>query len=189
MNDSVANIDILKNIKINEEFEGVCPPLTEDEFELLEKNILSDGEVTCPLIIWNNFLIDGHHRRQIILRHPEIPFQIKKTSFNNKYEAIAWICKNQAGRRNLTPEELTYLIGKRYEAEKKAWGASDGFRGNGREDDDLVRGKIFPLLKPHATAERIANENGINERTVRLAAKYAQGVDAAETACPGVFVL
>lgn len=140
MNDSAASIDLLKDIIVDQDFESVCPPLTEDEFSLLEQNILSDGEVTSPLIVWNNNLIDGHHRRQIILQHPELPFQIKEVAFNDKYEAIAWICKNQAGRRNLTAEQLTYLIGKRYEAEKHTNGASDGFRGNQHVDVVMENG-------------------------------------------------
>ena len=109
MSDSAVSICVLKDILIDPDFESVCPPLTEDEFSLLEQNILSDGEVTNPLIVWDNKLIDGHHRRQIILKHPELPFQIKEIAFSNKYEAIAWICKNQAGRRNLTPEQLSWM--------------------------------------------------------------------------------
>lgn len=70
---------------------------------------MSDGEVTSPLIVWNNRLIDGHHRRQIILKHPELSFHIKEIGFVDKYEAIAWICRNQAGRRNLTPEQFLVL--------------------------------------------------------------------------------
>lgn len=66
MNDSAVSICVLKDILIDPDFESVCPPLTEEEFSLLEQNILSDGEVTSPLIVWNNKLIDGHHRRQII---------------------------------------------------------------------------------------------------------------------------
>lgn len=184
MNDSAVSIEMLKDILVDPDFESVCPPLTEDEFSLLEQNILSDGEVTSPLIVWDNKLIDGHHRRQIILKHPELPFQIKEVAFNNKYEAIAWICKNQAGRRNLTPEQLSYLIGKRYEAEKHTNGASDGFRGN--QHVDVVRGKNYPVPTSHATAIRIADENGISEKSVRLFGEYANGVDAAEAACPGV---
>lgn len=186
MNDSAVCIEMLKNIMIDSDFESVCPPLTEDEFTLLEQNILSDGEVTSPLIVWDNKLIDGHHRRQIILNHPELPFQIKEVVFNNKYEAIAWICKNQAGRRNLTSEQLTYLIGKRYEAEKHSWGASDGFRGNGNEAEKSVSGKMCHLLSDEKTSSKIANESGVSERYVRYAEKYAQGVDAAEVARPGV---
>ena len=181
MNDSAVSIEMLKDILVDPDFESVCPPLTEDEFSLLEQNILSDGEVTSPLIVWDNKLIDGHHRRQIILKHPELPFQIKEVAFNNKYEAIAWICKNQAGRRNLSPEQFSYLVGKRYKAEKQSWGASDGFRGNG--NDDLVSPQNEDLLK---TSKKIAQEYGIGHATVERAEQYANGVDAAEAACPGV---
>lgn len=184
MSDSAVSIEMLKGILIDPGFESVCPPLTEDEFIMLEQNILSDGEVTSPLIMWNNNLIDGHHRRQIILKHPELPFQIKEVAFNNKYEAIAWICKNQAGRRNLTPEQLTYLIGKRYEADKQSWGASDGFRGNG--NDESVSYQNDNLLKAEKTNERIAKEYGIGSASVNRAEQFAKGVDAAEAVCPGV---
>lgn len=178
MSESVANIETLKNLTVVPEFECVCPSLTEDEFTQLEENILSDGEVTNPLIIWNNSLIDGHHRRKIILNHPEIPFRIKRIDFNNKYEAIAWICKNQTGRRNLTQEQLTYLIGKRYEAEKQSVGAPG-------KDEKLELGKNYPIPIFMRTSERVATENGISEKTVRLAGQYAKGTDAAEEACPG----
>lgn len=184
MNDSAVSICVLKDILIDPDFESVCPPLTEEEFSLLEQNILSDGEVTSPLIVWNNKLIDGHHRRQIILKHPELPFQIKEVAFNNKYEAIAWICKNQAGRRNLTSEQLSYLIGKRYEAEKQSWGSQSRFEENRPHDHPRGQNVLLETLNP--SASKIAEENGINEKTVRRFGEYAKGVDAAEAACPGV---
>lgn len=183
MNDSAVSIEMLKNIMIDSDFESVCPPLTEDEFTLLEQNILSDGEVTSPLIVWDNRLIDGHHRRQIILNHPELPFQIKEVAFNNKYEAIVWICKNQAGRRNLTSEQLTYLIGKRYEAEKKTVGAP---KKSENPNSDLELGQIDPIIDFKRTSDQIAKEYGIGEASVRRAEQFANGVDAAEVACPGV---
>lgn len=184
MYESAESLDLLKDITIDPEFESVCPPLTEDEFVLLEQNILADGEVTSPLIVWDNNLIDGHHRRQIILKHPELPFHIKEIIFANRYEAIAWICKNQAGRRNLTPEQFSYLVGKRYQAEKQSKGASDGFRGN--QYVDLVIPQNEELPNSTITGERIAKEYGISHATVERAEQYAKGVDAAETACPGV---
>ncbi|MFR2022281.1 MAG: hypothetical protein ACLS6C_03110 [Clostridia bacterium] len=162
MNDSAVSICVLKDILIDPDFESVCPPLTEEEFSLLEQNILSDGEVTSPLIVWNNKLIDGHHRRQIILKHPELPFQIKEVAFNNKYEAIAWICKNQAGRRNLTSEQLSYLIGKRYEAEKQSWGSQSRFEENRPHDHPRGQNVLLETLNP--SASKIAEENGINEK-------------------------
>lgn len=40
MNDSAVSIEMLKDILVDPDFESVCPPLTEDEFSLLEQNIL-----------------------------------------------------------------------------------------------------------------------------------------------------
>lgn len=184
MNETEERIEQLNSIIIDPEFEKVCPPLTEDEFSQLEQNILSDGAVTSPLVVWNNILIDGHHRRQIILKHPELPFRIREMTFSNKYEVIVWICKNQAGRRNLTPEQFSYLVGKRYQAEKQSKGASDGFRGN--QYVDLVVPQNEELPNSTITGRRIAKEYGIGHATVERDEQYAKGVDAAEAACPGV---
>ena len=47
---------------IDPEFRDKIPPLTEDEFTLLEENILSDGAVFSPLIVWDGTILDGHNR-------------------------------------------------------------------------------------------------------------------------------
>ena len=113
------------DLMIDQEFADKIPPLTKEEFEQLETNILADGVVINPLIVWNGVIVDGHNRYRILQMHPEIPYQTHEKEFTDRYEAIAWICKNQLGRRNLTPAQRKYLIGKQYEAEKN----SEGFRG------------------------------------------------------------
>ena len=88
------------------------PPLTTEEFQQLENNILADGVVINPIIIWDGVIVDGHTRYRIVSKHPEIQFSTCEKTFADRYEAIAWICKNQLGRRNLTQEQKKYLIGK-----------------------------------------------------------------------------
>ena len=98
---------------------------------------------------------------------------------------MSWMCNNQLGRRNLTPENKKYLIGKRYDAEKKAVGASDGFRGNRYQK--LVGDKNCHLLdKKEKTRKRIADESKVSEGYVMYADLFAKGVDAAEEAVPGI---
>ena len=53
-------------LRIDPEFEGKIPPLTAEEFRQLEENILADGLVINPLIIWNGVIVDGHNRFHII---------------------------------------------------------------------------------------------------------------------------
>lgn len=165
---------------IDPEFRDKIPPLTEDEFTLLEENILSDGAVFSPLIVWDGTILDGHNRYEIIQKHPELTYAVHKLSFANRYEALSWICKNQLGRRNLTPQQKKYLIGQRYEAEKMANG------GDRKSDQAKSVVQIEPLISPHVTRAHIANDTNTSESYVMRAGWYAQGVDAAEEALPGI---
>ena len=175
----------ISDLTVDEEFESVIPPLTDEEFELLKESILDDGEVYHPLVVWNNIIVDGHHRYKILKEHPELKYRITKREFENRYEAISWICLNQLGRRNLNDAQKKMLIGRRYKTEKMARGASDGFRGN--QHKKSVKGQNVPLPDDvHITSSRIATEMGTNEKPVRRAEKFVDGVDAAEEVLPGV---
>ncbi len=169
---------------IDPEFRDKIPPLTEDEFTLLEENILTDGAVFSPLIVWDNIILDGHNRYEIIQRHPELTYAVHKVSFANRYEAISWICKHQLGRRNLTPQQKKYLIGQRYEAEKQA----DAFHGNQHtlSGESGADKKCPHQNSRHVTQSRIAKETNTSASYVREAGTFAKGVDAAEEALPGI---
>ena len=172
----------LNALKIDPEFQGKIPPLTFEELEQLEKNIVNDGKVINPIIVWNGVIVDGHNRYTILKKHPDIPYTVHEKAFASRYEAIIWICKNQLGRRNLTPEQKKYLVGKQYEAEKRSHGANDGFRGNQHE---LVSAGKRHLPTGTQTCKRIAKDNGVGKTYVKDAELYAKGVDAAEEAVPG----
>ena len=168
------------DLKIDPEFAEKIPPLTKEEYEQLEANILADGCVINPLIVWNGVIVDGHNRYRILQAHPEIPFQVHEKEFSDRYEVIAWICKNQLGRRNLTPAQRKYLIGKQYEAEKARHGGdrkSDEAKSSPQNDDLISGGK---------TSERIARETKTSRAFVERAEKYAAGIDAAEEILPGI---
>ena len=173
-------------LKRDQEFAEKIPPLTKEEFEQLEANILKDRVVINPLIVWNDVIVDGHNRYRILQEHPEIPFQVHQKEFEDRYEAIAWICKNQLGRRNLTPAQRKYLIGKQYEAEK----ARRGFNEELQDRDECGRfhrsGQNVHYGEEEKTSERIAKEIGTNERYVRRAEEFALGLDAAEEVTPGI---
>ena len=171
-------------LKIDPEFQGKIPPLTFEELNQLEANILRDGRIINPIIVWQGLIVDGHNRYTIAKKHPEIPFTVHEKEFASRYEAIIWICKNQLGRRNLSPEQKRYLIGKQYEAEKKA---AKIFRGNqytlakksgGSHDDTHHSGK--------KTCDRIAEENGVSRASVLRASHYTRGIDIADNLSPGI---
>ena len=101
----------LSALKIDPEFQGKIPPLTFEELNQLEANILRDGRIINPIIVWRGLIVDGHNRYTIAKKHPEIPFTVHEKEFASRYEAIIWICKNQLGRRNLTRNRRNTLSG------------------------------------------------------------------------------
>lgn len=176
---------MISKLKINPEFEKLIPPLTDEEFSQLEENIVAEGEAFTPIFTWQLSIIDGHHRYKIIQKHPDVRYSVREKEFDNVYEVMAWICNNQLGRRNLSDIQRTVLIGRRYEAEKKAHGSSDGFRGNPHRK--VVSRQIDDLQElAEKTATRIAKEIGVSARTVERAGAYVSGLDAAEEVMPGI---
>lgn len=165
------------NLKIDEKFKQLIPPLSSHEQIQLKENIVQDG---CrePLCVWNDTIVDGHNRYEICTQLA-IPFYIQPLSFNNREEVIAWICANQLGRRNISDETRRYLIGKRYQTEKNIHVRNPVGKNQHAEKD--VHGEF--CHKPHAqgyqriTAEKLGNEYRINERTVRKYAGYAKTID------------
>lgn len=174
------------DLQIDKEFAEKIPPLTKEEYEQLEANILADGVVINPLIIWNGIIVDGHNRYRILQDHPEIPFQVHEKEFSDRYEVIAWICKNQLGRRNLTPAQRKYLIGKQYEAEKARHGFNESIQSRDESGQFHRMGQNVPSGDEVRTSEKIAREIGTNERYVRRAEEFAKGIDAAEEVVPGI---
>lgn len=161
-------------LKIDPEFRDKIPPLTNEEFEQLRENILADGEVYEPIATWNNVIVDGHNRWRIIQENPKIPFRTKEMDFENKWEAFDWMYRKQLGRRNLSDEQKTYMIGKMYEARKNSHG-NNAQRG---EDGKYLSSQSGDTGKPHGRiGEIIAKELGVGHGTVTRAADFAKGVD------------
>ena len=178
------------NLKIDPEFQSQIPPLTNDEFKQLEENILKEGKLISPLIVWNNTLVDGHNRYAILQKHPEIYFSTIPLRFENREEAVAWICKNQLGRRNLTPEQKKFLVGKQYSIEHRKPG------GNGNNQytattqetvqEELCQNDTIPPTSAEASIRKqIAERNNVSESYVARSEKFMRGVEIMEQMMPG----
>ena len=169
------------NLRIDPEFESRIPPLTDDEFKQLEENILADGVIINPIIVWDGVIIDGHNRFRIVEKHPHITFTTCEREFDDRHDALAWICKNQLGRRNLTFQQKKYLIGKQFEAEKHRQGTNNQYVQAKSE-----KCQLGTFQNSVDTAERIAKENGIGRRSVFRAEEFAKAVDIADEIEPGI---
>jgi hypothetical protein len=174
---TVSNaLDVQSRIVIREEFKSLIPPLTADEFQQLEANILAEG-VRDPLVLWQDgeelVLIDGHNRFTICTTHA-LKFQHKILSFASEDDAKKWMVTNQLGRRNLSPEQQSYLRGLRYLQEK-----SQGQR------TDLTSGQNVKKSEGETTAAKLGAEFNVSERTIVRDGEFVKGIDKLEEEMPG----
>jgi hypothetical protein len=177
----------LFQLKVDEEFRRFVPPLSPEERKQLEKNIIQDG-CRDALCVWNKTIIDGHNRYEICTER-QIPFAITCIGLRSREEAIAWICANQLGRRNITDETRRYLIGKRYEMERVI-GAHNA-SGINQHTHKEVGAKMLPEPlydnTAYRTRERIGREYGVSHATVAKYRTYAEAIDALSKAAPELY--
>jgi hypothetical protein len=159
-------IESNKSITILKELRDYIIPLGDEELFQLERNILKDG---CrePLIVWKKtpgqmVLIDGHNRYKICEKH-NISFKVKEVSFKDVDEARIWMVENQMGRRNLTPDQMSYCRGLKYLALKNKKGGYENVKSKGQIDT--------------STSEALSAHFNISESTIKRDARFAQGLE------------
>ena len=125
--------NIKKNIIILDELQNLIPPLLDSEFAALRENLQKHG-CKDPLKVWqtNNYvlnregdvqetvyvLVDGHNRFQLC-NELQIPFNIQVDNFESMKDVRDFMIDFQLSRRNITPQQASYLRGLRYNTEKK----------------------------------------------------------------------
>lgn len=166
----------LRKLKIDDEFRHLIRPLRQREYAQLEQNILSDG-CRDPIVVWNGVIVDGHNRYEICMRHG-VPFATKEMEFECREAAIAWICANQLGRRNITEETRKFLIGMQYENEKVVTKIRNRLGKNQHSIDtsDMSEAEEDRACR-HWTARRIAEENNVSAATVQKYAFYTRALE------------
>lgn len=149
------------NITIDEELKRYMRPLRDEEYEKLKESILAEG-IRDPLVTWRGVLLDGYHRHKIAQEHG-LEYKTVEIDLPDKEAAKEWIITNQLGRRNLTPQEASYYRGKLYESRKQ-----HPYIHPKSEGQNVPRSR---------TSAKIAEEYGIDEKTVRRDADFSEAVD------------
>lgn len=208
--------NIKKNIIVLDELRDLIPPLLDVEFLALKDNLLKHG-CKDPLKIWqtNNrvigregnldepiyVLIDGHNRFQLCTEL-QIPFNIQIDNFESLKEVRDFMIDFQLSRRNITPQQASYLRGLRYNTEKKA--VTDNLKSISTDVDlpngqnvhlgdfveniadseailgtDLPNGQNVHLANKtnKTTAQELGEYFNVDEKTIRRDAEFALGLD------------
>ncbi|MCK8495301.1 hypothetical protein M0L20_25775 [Spirosoma sp. RP8] len=186
---------IKQQIAILDELRGWIPAPTPDEYKQLELNIAANG-CRDSLILWETtqqqvypdspnpnhslyVLVDGHNRYQIC-KSRNISFNIQLMDFTDLKSVKDFMIDLQLGRRNLTPQQITYFRGLRYLNEKTEKGKYDRRSEFNKVDESLqskVANKTITSEKVESTAEKLAIEYNVGRNTILRDAEYAAGVE------------
>jgi N6-adenosine-specific RNA methylase IME4 len=143
-------------MKILQELESLIPPLSNEEFKQLERNILEEG-IREPLITWNGILIDGHNRYRIAQEH-DMNYETLEKEFDNINRVKEWMINNQFGRRNLSNYQRSVL----------ALQLEDVFREKAKENqgnrNDIKQ--ISAESKPIETRQEVAKIANVSHDTI-----------------------
>lgn len=94
----------MKELKIDPELRDLLPPLTDDEYKQLEKNIVENGfDRNFPIMEWHGYVVDGHNRYKICKEHNITDYVVGTLAYETKEEVMEWMLDIQLGRRNLSP--------------------------------------------------------------------------------------
>lgn len=151
-------------ITIDKQFAALIPATSDAEDAEFERSVLQDGRILTPLIVWKhqNILLDGHRRSRLMAKHPTLKSPPPVVlDLESRQEAHDWIIHHQLTKRNVTPEQRRYLLGKLYLDHKPPRG-----RVKSVEASDLEN------------AKKLAENEGVSEKTVRESANFAEAVDA-----------
>lgn len=158
----------MRKLNINKAFRDLIRPLTSDEFEQLESNILDEG---CrePLIVWNGTIVDGHNRYKICTDH-NIHFETTEIEFESEVDAKIWIIRNQIGRRNIEKGQRVMLV----------LNLKPLFEEKARQNQlsGLKQGPVPPLTaereKPFDTRKEMAKAAQVSQDTIWKATKVVE---------------
>ena len=158
-------------IKILPELKNLIPPLTPEEYAQLEANCIQygiqdklkiarypDSETGEELEV----LADGHNRYKIAQSNG-LAFEVEYLEFSDFEEVADWMDKNQLGRRNLSPEQMSLLRGRRYNRMKRQG-----------ERMDLTSDHFDQKLD---TSQVLANQHGVSAPTIRRDGQFARAVE------------
>ena len=176
-----------RKFKIDPEFKGLSQPLGSEEYRQLERSIVSDG---CrePILVWNDAIVDGHHRYEIC-NQKRVPYAAREVVFDGRAAAIAWICRSQLDKGELSEEAKKYLIGKQFEAErhtKRDAAAFQPHKTGPKHMGQFKGGGEREYETRRETAVRLGKEHHISGTTIQRYWKYSQALDAIAKSAPEI---
>ena len=152
---------------VDPEFKALMPPLTEEEYQQLEQNILAKRKCHDTIVLWDNTIIDGFNRFCICVEHG-IEFEVKEMNFASRDDAKIWIIENQLGRRNLNAaQRIELALCKEEVLRAKAREKQSQAGGDRKSEKSLLPKRTTLPEEPMDVREAIAKQADVGHSTVQ----------------------
>lgn len=167
---------------IDEEFQKLIPPLTDDEYRQLEENCIKEG-IREAILVWDRgddlVIVDGHNRYKIAREH-NLKWNHKVMNFESREDAMLWMIDNQLGKRNLQKYDAVILNDKKRSILSELAKKNKGGDRKSEKFKESVPKKSWDLIskkeqrkasRENETDYKIAKSAGVSEDTVRKVRK------------------
>ena len=163
----------MKELKIDPELRDLLPPLTDDEYKQLEKNIVENGfDRNFPIMEWNGYIVDGHNRYSVCQKH-NIEYVVGTLAYETKEEVMEWMLDIQLGRRNLSPIQRIAVAEKYRPIYERQAKKNQGTRNdlNNNFGTKLTQSEKEKMNNENRTNKKLADIAGVKPTTYKMGAK------------------
>lgn len=166
----------MRELKVDPELKDLLPPLTNEEYKQLEKNIIENGfDRNFPIMEWHGYIADGHNRYSICKKHNIDPV-IGTLAYDTKEEVMEWMLDIQLGRRNLSPIQRIAVTEKyRPIYEKQAKERQTKYYGNQYDKKSAIPSNLTEVQttknRENETNSKLADIAGVKPTTYKMGAK------------------
>lgn len=158
----------MRELKIDPELKDLLPPLTNEEYTQLEKNILDNGfDRNFPIMEWHGYIADGHNRYSICKKHNIDPV-IGTLAYDTKEEVMEWMLDIQLGRRNLSPIQRIKVTEKYRPIYEKQAAINKSLNGGDKKSESV---KLPTPIDKIDVREKLASVAGVSGKTYSMGKK------------------
>lgn len=165
------------NIVVDPGLKAYIDPLTTDEYEALERSLLTEG-CRDALVLWNELLIDGHNRYEICTKH-NLPFQtVQSKLFKSMEDVHLWMIDQHLGRRSVSDFQRGVLALRKREIideRRTAYLANSVESANEQNEEAPWEGEPTPeiaaLTRPLKSREDVARAARLSSNQVVMIEK------------------
>ena len=179
---------MFKFLLIDADFKCLDIPLKTNEYQTLN-NQIRNGLCKDPVFTWNDYIIEGHQRYDLYVKYHTY-YHVSPQFINSRPLALAWCCRKQLTRTDLTSNAESWLLYRLYLTELKIQQmkeAKDQFKY--KQLSPSIRyeyGTGQPMRENVAIMEMISSEYKISCGTLRRYITYGRSLDHLEKMFPGV---